>query len=313
MNHLIDKIYKAANLISAHVRKTPLVFDHEMAIWIKWESDQITGAFKLRGALSKILNLTMQERVLGVVAASAGNHGIGVAYAAKLIGINAIIFLPSGAPKKKENAIRSLGATVKVVSGGYEEAEAEALEFSKAAQSCWVSPYNDIDIIAGQGTIGIEIASQLGNRTTDALTVLVPVSGGGLISGIGTFLKTNYPNVSIIGVQPETNAFMHAIYHGGEQDSVKEFTTLADGLAGRIQDNSITIPIVKNVVDEIVLVSETEIASAIRWAYSRYGKIVEGAGAVGLAALLFGKVERTNCLVIVSGSNIDRPCWERLI
>jgi len=305
----LDDIQAARERIAAHVTQTPVTGDQVLGqrlgaeIWFKWENRQKTGAFKLRGALNKILSLPSECASSGVLAASSGNHGQGLAYAARLLGMGATIYVPDDTPRKKLRGMAQLGARVVTVPGDYGVAEETALAVAGSSEEMWVSAYNDPAIIAGAGTLALEWLEQV--QALDLL--LVPAGGGGLVSGVGLAVKALNPQVRIVGVQAEASAALHAAFYGHDVDAVTHRSTLADGLAGPIENGSITIPLVKQVVDEILLVSEAEIERGVAYAYRVHGEVVEGAGAVGLAALLAGKV---NCAghvtgLLVSGGNLD--------
>ena len=301
------KIENALSRIQNFIIKTPLSYDSKLNVFFKWENLQRTGSFKIRGAFNKILSLTDTEKSLGIIAASAGNHGQGVALAAKTLNIQSTIFVPANAPKTKIEAIKDYGANLISVPGGYEEAEKQALHHVSKSNAAWISPYNDLLVIEGQGTIAIETIQQLMVFSQEAgnLYWLVPVSGGGLISGIAAYVKQNFPNHHIIGVQPKTNAFMFDFFYKGTQNNTISKSSIADGLEGKVEDNSITMPLVKEYVDNIILVSESEIEQAIAYTWANYGQKIEGAGAVPLAAMLSGRFAKRPALLIVSGGNID--------
>jgi len=305
-----DNIPAARGRIASHIVQTPVTRDEALGqqlggeVWFKWENRQTTGAFKLRGALNKILSLPSGSAFQGVLAASSGNHGQGVALAAQMLGVHATIYVPDDTPRKKLQGMAQLGAEVVTVPGGYGAAEETALAVARDSDAVWVSAYNDPDIIAGAGTLALEWLEQV-----PALRLLlVPTGGGGLISGVGLAAKTLKPGIRLFGVQAVTSAALHADFYGGDMNAVTHHPTLADGLAGPVEEGSITIPLVRQLVDEILLVSETEIERAMAYAYRIHGEVIEGAGAVGLAALLAGKVPYTTGHVVgvlVSGGIVD--------
>lgn len=306
----LEWLEQAAIRIEPHIRRTPLTYDARRRIYIKWENQQITGSFKVRGAFNKVLLLEPWEREVGLVVASAGNHGQGVALAAQVSGAKVEVFVGENASPLKVAAMRALGAQIHVVPGGYAEAEAAGRTYAAEQQKTWISPYNDGQVIAGQGTIGLEVMHAL--RSTYAgeeqpTSWVVPVGGGGLIAGIGAALTqmTSRPRPRLIGVQAEASAFMYHLFYRGAQDGVPDLPTLADGLTGAVEDGSLTIPLVREYVDEIVLVSEEEIARAIAFAWHVFGEKIEGSGAVTLAALLAGKIAERPAVAIVSGGNIQ--------
>jgi len=212
------------------------------------------------------------------------------------------VFVSEHAVSAKVAAMRSLGAKIIIVPGGYPEAETAGKSFAEEKQKTWVSPYNDGQIIAGQGTLGLEIIRDLHEETP---AWLVPVSGGGLLAGIGSSLQEQAHRPRLIGVQAETAPFMHSLFYTDSQAGLPDLPSLADGLTGEVEHRSVTIPMVKQLVDEIILVSEDEIARAIAFAWDAHEEKVEGAGAVGLAAILSNKVEMHPAVVIVSGGNVQ--------
>lgn len=301
-------IEAAGRALEGRIRATPLVEDGETGIWLKCEQEQITGSFKLRGAYHRILQLTEAEQQRGVVAASAGNHGQGVAYAARALGIQAHIVVPAAAVARKVDAIRALGAQVISAAGGYAVAEAEGHRLAESRGAVWVSPYNDPAVIAGQGTLGLEIEIEWGPVLREGgAQVFVPVGGGGLAAGIGAALETWRPKVGVIGVLPAHSAYLHAFFHHGSMDAVCEEPTLADGLAGAIETDSITLELARAFVDDMILVTEEEIRGALMWACRR-NRVIEPSAAVALAGALRG--DAPHRLAVLSGGNVDPGLWE---
>lgn len=296
--------------IHAHIQRTPLTWDTSRRLWIKWENRQPTGSFKVRGAFNKVLSLQPEELRRGIVCASAGNHGQAVALAAT--GMAPVeVFVGENAAALKVARMRALGAVVRVVPGGYSEAETAGREYAKSNSRTWISPYNDPAIIAGQGTVGLEVMEQLAGEPVEAF--VVPVGGGGLISGIGAVLSERRPRPRLVGVQPADNAFMQALLVRGSQVDVRDLPSLADGLTGAVEESSITIELVRQLVDEIVLVSEQEIAQAVAFAWTAYHEVIEGSGAVSLAALLTGRVTDRPAVAVATGGNIDPAAHARLL
>jgi len=300
---------QAAARIAPHIRRTLLTNDAGLNIYLKWENRQVTGSFKARGALNKVLALETWEQQAGLVTASAGNHGQGVALAGKLVGAPVTVFASNHAVPSKVDAMQSLGATVRFVEGGYELAEATAIQYAAEKKQTWVSPYNDGQVIAGQGTIGLEVIQDLPAQA--GMTWVVPVGGGGMLAGIGAALERVSPRPRLVGVQPQASAFMHALYYRGSQENVADLPTLADGLSGAVEAGSLTIPLVKQYADDILLVSEEGIGRAIVFAWRHFGQRIEGSGAVGLAAVLENKV-KSPAVVIVSGGNIQPEVHDEL-
>lgn len=298
----LEWISQADERIAPHIIRTPLTYDAAHKLYIKWENHQMTGSFKARGAFNKMLLLEDWEREAGIVAASAGNHGQGIALAGQKIGATVEVFVSEHAVPAKVDAMRALGASIHAVPGGYPEAEAAGKAYAQEQNKTWVSPYNDAQIIAGQGTLGLELAQEL---PTDVTAWLVPVSGGGLLAGIGAFLASQTHRPRLIGVQAEVAPFMHSLFYRDTQEGIPDLPSLADGLTGEVEHDSVTIPMVKKLVDEIVLVNEEEIARAIAFAWETYEEKLEGAGAVGLAAVLSEIVKVRPAMVIVSGGNVQ--------
>ncbi len=306
-----DWIVEAGQRIKDQVKITPLTYDEGLNIHLKWENHQVTGSFKARGALNKVLSLQEWERRKGLVTCSAGNHGQGVALAARSAGSHCLVFASDHASPIKIDAMQKLGAELRLVEGGYAQAEALAKEFAARENFTFVSPYNDVQVISGQGTIGLELADQT-QGFHNVKSILVPVGGGGLVCGIAAALEGLSHNVRITGVQSESSAYAHAQLTLGSQDGVRESESLADGLAGEIDHESITIPLMKEYVGEMLLVSEAEIATAIRYAWEEYHERIEGSAAVSLAACLAGKISERPIVVIITGGNIDPEVFAKL-
>ncbi len=297
----LEWLPQAAERIAPHIKRTPVTFDATRQITLKWENQQLTGSFKVRGALNKVLSLEKWEQQQGIVTASAGNHGQGVALAGKLVGAPVKVFASDHAVLKKLAAMRALGADVELVPGGYELAETTAIRYAAEHGQTWISAYNDAQVIAGQGTVGLEIAAQV--DWSDEMSVVVPASGGGLVAGIGAALSLSKCG-KLVAAQPAASAFLYTLYNGGEQQGVVESPTLADGLTGAVEAGSLTIPLARQYIQQFVLVNEDEIAHAIAFAWRDYGQMIEGSAAVSLAAVLSGKVP-TPAVVVISGGNIQ--------
>lgn len=302
---------EAAERIAPHIRHTPLTYIPEYDLYMKWENHQVTGSFKARGAFNKILSLQDQERQQGLVTASAGNHGQGVALAAKNSSAHVTIFVSEHAVPSKIEAMKALGAEIQMVPGGYGEAEAAGLKYCQETGSTWVSPYNDEQVIAGQGTAGLEICQDLPPLLESAW--VVPVGGGGLISGIGAAIRDYYPHPKLIGVQSDASPFMYSLYHYGTQEKAVDNPSLADGLAGSVEENSITIELIDKFVNDFILVSEEEIRQAIRFAWHTYQERIEGSAAAALAAVLSNKVKIRPAVVVISGGNIQPEVHQRIV
>ena len=308
----IEWVEEAYRKLSTQVIKTPVTYDPKLEIYFKWENLQSTGSFKLRGALNKILSLQDWELKNGLVTCSAGNHGQGVALAAQITKTTCTVFASEHAVPLKIDAMKKLNAKVILVEGGYVEAERAAIDFARETGKIFISPYNDGKVIAGQGTIMLEVLEQLGSLK-DIRSVLVPVGGGGLVSGIGAVLSGCEIRPKLIGVQSEASPYAYQIIQKGNQEGVIEQESIADGLAGEIDYNSITIPLMKEYLDEVILVSEEEIREAIRFAWKNYGEMIEGSAAVGLAARLAGKIQEQPVLIVITGGNIQPQLFNSIV
>lgn len=310
----LDNVYKASYVLRDVVRKTDIIYAPKLKpgseIYLKTENLQITGSFKVRGAYYKMTKLSEEERKRGVVACSAGNHAQGVALAAQKNGIQAVICLPDGAPISKIEATKSYGARVELVEGVYDDAYKKALDLRDREGYTFVHPFDDEDVIAGQGTIALEIADQL----PELDSVIVPIGGGGLISGIAYAIKSINPNVKVYGVQAAGAPSMFNSLKDGKIEELSSVSTIADGIAVK-KPGELTYEIVSKYVDKIVTVSDDEISAAILALMEQHKLVTEGAGAVAVAAAMFGKVEtegkKTVC--ILSGGNIDVTILSRVI
>lgn len=311
----LDDIEAARRRIAPYIvplRITPSAalsqqFDSE--ILLAHEYLQTTGAFKLRGAMNSVLQL--EPGTTGVTAVSTGNHGRALAWSARQAGVPCIICMSELVPQNKLKAIRALGAETRIVGKSQDEAEVEAKRLVKEDGYTMIPPFEHPHVIAGQGTLGLEMLEQV----PDLDTVLVQISGGGLISGIALAIKLQKPDVRVVGISMERGCAMYASQQAGEPVEVEELPTLADSLGGGIGlDNRLTFGIVRDYVDELVLLSEDEIAEGIRHAYFKEQVIIEGGGAVGIGALLAGKtVPGTKTIVLLSGMNIDMELHRKII
>ena len=310
----IAEIFNAAKVLKDVARHPLLIgptrLNPESEVYLKPENLQYTGAFKLRGAYYKISQLTPEEREKGVIACSAGNHAQGVALSATANGIKSLICLPAGAPISKVEATKALGAEVCMVQGVYDDAYKKALELQEEFGYTLIHPFDDPKVIAGQGTIGLEILEEM----PDVEVVIVPVGGGGLISGVAFAIKTLNPNVKVYGVQAEGAPSMVNSLKDGQRERLDSVSTIADGIAVK-EPGSLTYELCKKFVDDIVTVSDDEIAAAILKLIEQQKLVAEGAGAVSVAAAMFNKVpikgKKTVC--VVSGGNIDVTSLNRVI
>ncbi|MCU4981107.1 bifunctional threonine ammonia-lyase/L-serine ammonia-lyase TdcB [Bacillus cereus] len=306
----IENIKKAQKILDGNARKTPLVKSFYLTsktggeIYLKLENMQLTGSFKFRGAFNKISQLTIEEKERGVIACSAGNHAQGVALSSHLLKIKSKIVMPTSAPQAKVDATRGYGSEVILYGDTFDDAKAKCEEIIKETGETYLHPYDDVEVMAGQGTIGLDILDDM----WDVDTVIVPIGGGGIISGIAVALKSFNPSINIIGVQAENVHGMKASYDAGEIVSHYKAPTIADGCAVKIPGN-LTFEIVKNLVDEIVTVSEEELEVAMKDLLQRGKAVVEGAGALATAALLAGKVDKyvqgKKVVAVISGGNVD--------
>lgn len=307
----------AADRIGGLIRETPLeyspFFSHQTGaeVYLKLENFQHTGSFKLRGASNRLKTLSSAIRAKGCVAASSGNHGAAVAYAMRKLDTKGVIFVPNQTSSAKVAAIRSYGGDVRFFGDDGLDTENHAREYAEQEGMKYLSPYNDADVIAGQGTCGIEIAKQL----PDVAAVFVAVGGGGLISGIASVLKTRNPNVRIIGCQPEVSAVMAKSVAAGRILDLPSGPTLSDGTAGGIEAGSITFELCRDLVDEFMLVSEAKIADAVREYIDAQHQLIEGAAGVAIAAMLADtKLEQgAKTVVVICGANISRESLKRII
>ena len=310
----LDKIYHAAHVLKSVVRHTDLVkapaINPDVDIWLKPENLQVTGSFKVRGSGYMISQLTEEEKAKGVIACSAGNHAQGVALAATKYGIKSVICLPDGAPISKVEATKGYGAEVVMVEGVYDDAYAQALRLRDEKGYTFIHPFDAENVIAGQGTIGLEIM----NEMPDVDAIIVPIGGGGLISGVALAAKKLNPNVKVYGVQAAGAPSMFNAVKDGKIERLDSVSTIADGIAVK-EPGENTFKYVNEFVDEIVTVTEDEIATAILTLIEQHKMIAEGAGAVSVAAAMFNKVDikGKKVVCIVSGGNIDVTILSRVI
>ena len=310
----LDKVYHAAFVLKDVIRKTDIIpatrLSDTCKVYLKTECLQVTGSFKVRGAYYKISQLSEEEKKRGVIACSAGNHAQGVALAATRSGVKSLICLPDGAPISKVESTKALGAEVCLVKGVYDDAYAKALELKDKDGYTFIHPFDDVDVIAGQGTIGLEILDQL----SDVDAIVVPVGGGGLISGLAFAVKSLRPDVKVYGVQAAGAPSMFNAMRDHKIETLESVSTIADGIAVKTPGEH-TFEYVSKYVDGIVTVTEDEICSAILALIEKQKMIAEGAGAVSVAAVMFDKVpvkgKKVCCLV--SGGNIDVTILSRVI
>ena len=310
----LDRIYHAAYVLQNVIRRTDLIHAPKLNpasnIYLKPENLQLTGSFKIRGSYYKISQLSDEEKAKGVIACSAGNHAQGVALGATKNGLKSIICLPSTAPISKVEATRNYGAEICLVDGVYDDAYQKALELKEEHGYTFVHPFDDVSVIAGQGTIGLELINQL--QQIDA--VIVPIGGGGLISGVAYAIKSLNPNIKVYGVQSTGAPSMFNSINNRKIERLKYVSTIADGIAVK-EPGVNTYDICNKYVDDIVTVTDDEVSSAILSLIEQQRLIAEGAGAVSVAAAMFNKVpiEGKNTICLVSGGNIDVNILDRVI
>ena len=308
----LDKIYQASHVLRSVIRKTDLIYapkiNPESEIYLKTENLQVTGSFKVRGAYYMMSQLSEEEKAKGVVACSAGNHAQGVALAAAKNHINAVICLPDGAPISKVEATKSYGAQVCMVEGVYDDAYAKALELKEKENYTFVHPFDNEDVIAGQGTIGLELLDQM----PDVDAVIVPIGGGGLISGVAFAIKSLNPNIKVYGVQASGAPSMYQSIQDGKIECLDSVSTIADGIAVK-EPGPHTFAYCQKYVD--VTVTDDEISAAILSLIEKQKLIAEGAGAASVAAAMFNKVpiKGKKVICLVSGGNIDVTILSRVI
>ena len=310
----LDQIFHASVVLKDIVRKTTVVRANGIApeceLFLKPENLQNTGSFKLRGSGYKIAMLSEEEKKRGVIACSAGNHAQGVALAASKCGIPSLICLPDSAPISKVEATKAYGAQVNLVKGCYDDAYAEALRLKDEMGYTFVHPFDDEHVIAGQGTIGLEITRDL----DDVDAIIVPIGGGGLISGVAYAIKSIRPSIKVYGVQAAGAPSMYNSIKGGKIEALPSVSTIADGIAVK-QPGENTFRLINQYVDDIALVTEDEISSAILALIEKQKMIAEGAGAVSVAAAMFNKfpIAGKKVVSVVSGGNIDVTSLSRVI
>jgi threonine dehydratase len=302
-------VYEARGRIGELVRETPLEFSTWLSdicggqVWLKLENQQLTGSFKARGALNKLLRLPEEQRNRGIVAASSGNHAQGIGYAARMLGVDATIVVPSNTPDVKLDAIRDYGVELVVHGEEYMDAERLARRMEREEGKPFVSGYNDLEIIAGQGTVGLEMLEAV----PDIDLLLVPVGGGGLISGIGCAVKAIDRDIEVIGVQSVASPVMCESVRRGRIVEIELEDSVAEGLHGGIEEGSVTFEMCREYVDDFILVREENIVRAIGLMLTKQRQVVEGAGAVGVAAIMEDpeRFAGLNVGVVISGGNVD--------
>jgi threonine dehydratase len=308
-------VIAAGDRIRSLVKRTPLVRSAGLSdiaggdVYLKLENEQITGSFKLRGAFNVLASLPAEVRARGIVASSAGNHGLGIAYAAKHFGVSATIFVPSTAPQVKRDGIAALGATLDTTQPHYDAAMEAAVAFAAERGATFVNPCAGEMLLAGQGTVALEILGEL----PDLATFVTGVGGGGLVGGCASLLRAVTPRVRIVGAQSDNTAAMSLALAAGRVVEIDNLPTLADGLAGQIDDYALDIG--QGALDEVVTLTENDIARTIAWLWNEHGQRVEGAGACAAGVVALRKLERiaTPAAVVISGGNIDTAKFEKIV
>ncbi len=312
---LFEGIQEAEERVRGYVRETPLEYSPFLSrlggahVSLKLENLQVSGSFKARGVFNKLLSCNNRGKLF--VTASSGNHGVAFAYATTLLGLRGVVFLPESASPAKVQDIMLYDVEVRFYGRDTVETEAYAREYAEASGGTYISPYNDVEVIAGQGTVGAELVRQL--RDFDA--VLVPVGGGGLISGIAVYLKNAEPEVMVIGVQPENSAVMYYSLKAGRILNMETKSTLADGVAGGIEEGSITFELCRRYVDKFSLVTEEEIANAIKLMIEKHHMLIEGSAALPIAAYVKNPTiyKDKKIVLLVTGCRIDLKTLKKIL
>jgi threonine dehydratase len=307
-------VVEAALRIAPHINRTRLARSDGLSrivggdVFLKLENEQITGSFKLRGAANALATLATEQRARGVVASSAGNHGMGVAYAGKALGIRAKIYVPRDAPSVKKEGIKTLGAELDDSQPNYDAAMEAAKAFGKKTGREFINPCLGDELLAGQGTVALEVLEEL----PILRSFVVSVGGGGLLGGCASLLRQRRPDVAIYGAQSVNTAAMSKSLKANRVVEIESVPTLADGLAGQIDEDAYDIGM--HALDDIVTLTEDEIAETIAWLAKNHDARVEGAGACGVGAILHTKLKpETPCVIVVSGGNIDPDRWSRIV
>jgi threonine dehydratase len=312
-------VYEARRRLAGRLPKTPLLPSPWLSsiaggrVFLKIESINLTNSFKIRGALNAALRMSEStaSKTPTIVTASAGNHGRALALATEELGLKCVVFTPASAPDAKKNAIRRHGAILHSECEDYDAAETQAREFAERESGVYISPYNHSDVIAGAGTVGLEIIEAM----ADLDVVVIPLGGGGLASGMGLAIKAAAPGATIVGVEVEASTPFTLSLKAGRITEITPRPSLADGLVGNLEPESMTFPLVKQVVDDVVTVSEDDLARAMKGLATEERLIVEGAGAAAAASILAGKASAAGRRVVamVTGGNVDLPKWLRAI
>lgn len=312
-----EQVIQAYGRVKAGLRRTPLEYSpalsraFEAQVYLKWENEQVTGSFKFRGALNKLRSLPDSEKKRGVVSASTGNHGLALSHASELEGVDLTLFLPENASPLKIEKLKKYRINLQFFGRDCGKTEVHARRQAQENGKVYVSPYNDLDIIYGQGTAGLEIYEDL----PEVEDTLVPVGGGGLIAGIAGYLKSRKPGTRVFSIEPENSRFMKASILAGKLVEIKEKKSIADAVAGGTEAGSITFPLCQKYVDEFLTVPEQQIKKSLGLLFQEHHKVVEGAGALALAALM--QHQRTfrgrRVVLVVSGGNISPELFHKIV
>lgn len=310
-------IYEARRRIGSWIWRTPLRHSRGLSrliggeAWLKLENQQVTGSFKPRGVANKLLRLKAEAMPRELVTASSGNHALALGYLSRMLGFKAIVVVPHGTPRVKIDAIRSFGVELRIHGSEYMEAEEEAKRIASEENRIFISPYNDVDVIAGHGTIALELLEDQPHIDV----VLVPVGGGGLISGIAVAIKALSPKTRVIGVQPSASPVMYESLKRGRIVELEIGESIAESLLGGIEADSITFEICRRYVDDFIVVEEDYVREAVRWMLLKERQVAEGGGAIGVAALLAepDRFRGKRIAVVISGGNIDSELLLRLL
>lgn len=311
-----ESVRQAHGVIRPHIRETSVERARSLEssmgeVWLKLECQQITGSFKARGALYRLSVLSELERAQGVIACSAGNHGLGVAMASEVYGVSSTIFLPRTVDQARKKMLEQYSCSAHVIGDTYEECERKARHVARERGRTFISPYNDPWVLAGQGTVAIELL----DRLPQVEVVLVAVGGGGLVAGTAAYLKAVKPSIRVVGVSPANSAGMYDKVTGISSEFAAHLETLSDSTAGAVEEGAITIDMCKALVDQWILVEESDISAAMRYLFYEHRLVVEGAGALSVAAYLKerDRLKDYTCALVVCGSNIDPTTFLRIV
>ncbi len=310
-------VYEAKRRIRRWIWRTPLRYSRGLSrliggeVWLKLENQQVTGSFKPRGVANKLLRLKAEGGAKGLVTSSSGNHALALGYLSQRLGLNSVVVVPRGTPQVKLRAIRDLGVKLRIHGSEYMEAETEAKRIAVEEGRIFISPYNDVDVIAGHGTIALELLED----QPRVEVVLVPVGGGGLISGIATAIKGLSSDVEVVGVQPSASPVMYESVKRGHVVELEIGESIAEALLGGIEADSITLDLCRRYVDDFIVVDEDYVREGVRWMLLEERQVAEGGGAIGVAALLAepDRFRGKRIAVVVSGGNIDRRLLRELL